>query len=99
MWSGFFKESLLPASKSARGMSQHSDSPTPEATHQASGDELWFEVTEILDENDSEYLVQWAGEDPSTGKEWTPSWVSRRSRSACELLMNRSPNRIVQPVL
>jgi hypothetical protein len=34
----------------------------------------WFEAIGIIDENNSEYLVRWAGKDPS-GKEWAPSWV------------------------
>ena len=48
----------------------------PQKTHQRSSDSSWFEAVEIIDENDSEYLVRWAGKDLSTGKEWAPSWVT-----------------------
>ena len=47
----------------------------PQKTHKELHDSSWFEVLEILDENDSGYLVRWAGKDPSSGKEWAPSWV------------------------
>jgi hypothetical protein len=48
---------------------------TPLQTHPLQrSDNSWFEAIEIIDENSTEYLVRWAGNDP-TGKEWVPSWV------------------------
>src|SRR5271154_1526434 len=43
--------------------------PHIETTHQRSYNSSWFQALEILDESNSEYLVQWAGKDPSSGKE------------------------------
>ncbi|WWC89509.1 uncharacterized protein L201_004433 [Kwoniella dendrophila CBS 6074] len=43
-------------------------------------DNLW-EVSEILDERGAratgDYLVQWKGFDPETGKPWEPSWTKK----------------------
>jgi hypothetical protein len=39
-------------------------------------DELW-DVTDIIDEKRGQYLVNWAGVDPATGKPWKPSWVAK----------------------
>jgi hypothetical protein len=45
-----------------------------------SDDQLW-EAECILDERGppvkGEYLVQWVGNDPSTGERWEPSWEAR----------------------
>jgi len=35
----------------------------------------WSEAIQIIDENGDKFLVSWAGIDPSTGKEWKPTWV------------------------
>jgi hypothetical protein len=35
----------------------------------------WFPATDIVGENDTEYLVQWAGKDPTTGRKWASTWV------------------------
>ena len=43
--------------------------------HQDVENNSWFQALEILDESNSQYLVRWAGIDPSTGNEWEPSWV------------------------
>lgn len=35
----------------------------------------WFEALEILAQNGDKFEVSWAGIDPSTGKQWAPTWV------------------------
>ncbi|KZV78108.1 hypothetical protein EXIGLDRAFT_634587 [Exidia glandulosa HHB12029] len=47
------------------------------ASDDASDDEgkLW-DAIEILDERGREYLINWDGTDPATGKQWEPTWVS-----------------------
>ena len=70
----------VPGFTSSAGMGRLSGSPAkrttrPQTTHSRSQDNSWFKALEILDENDSQYLVHWEGMDPSTGKEWGPSWV------------------------
>jgi len=46
-----------------------------QTTHQRSRHSSWFEAIKILDEKDTEYLVEWAGKDPTTGRQWAASWV------------------------
>jgi len=43
----------------------------PHASSQGS----WFEALEILAQDGDRFQVSWAGIDPSTGKEWKPTWV------------------------
>ncbi|KAL7421558.1 hypothetical protein Q5752_003327 [Cryptotrichosporon argae] len=73
------------ASHSASASTSHtsSQSPFPETQFQPgsldddSQTGLW-EAIEILEERGAprtgEYLVRWAGDDPSTGKAWKPTW-------------------------
>jgi len=46
-----------------------------QTTHRGSRRSSWYEAINILAENDTHYLVQWAGKDPSTAREWDASWV------------------------
>ena len=39
-----------------------------------SSQKLW-DATAILDERKNQYLIEWIGIDPDTGKQWEPSWV------------------------
>ena len=39
-------------------------------------EELW-DVIEILEEKGQRYKVKWAGNNPTTGKPWAPSWVGK----------------------
>lgn len=41
-------------------------------------DEKLWDVIEILAERGKRYRVKWAGNDPSTGKPWAPSWVLKQ---------------------
>jgi len=42
---------------------------------QPSSQGSWFEALEILAQDGNKFQVSWAGIDPSTGKEWKPTWV------------------------
>ncbi|WVQ67851.1 uncharacterized protein L199_006056 [Kwoniella botswanensis] len=70
--------------RSRRSYSLPSDSSPPETqfiSQEDDADNLW-EVSEILDERGppktGDYLVQWKGKDPDTGKPWTPSWTKKK---------------------
>jgi hypothetical protein len=41
----------------------------------SSTQENWFEALEIIAQKGNKYEVSWAGIDPSTGKQWKPTWV------------------------
>ncbi|KAL6310154.1 hypothetical protein BKA93DRAFT_821209 [Sparassis latifolia] len=41
-------------------------------------EETLWEVIEILAEKGSRYRVRWAGNDPTTGQPWAPSWVPKK---------------------
>ena len=52
------------------------DSPSrPRAMSQSSTHGHWFEALEILAQNGDEFQVSWGGINPSTGKQWEPTWV------------------------
>lgn len=40
-------------------------------------DQTMWDVIEILKERKGHYFVQWAGDDPQTGKPWTPTWARK----------------------
>ncbi|KAK6910249.1 hypothetical protein I203_104281 [Kwoniella mangroviensis CBS 8507] len=68
-----------------RSYSLPSDSSPPETQFVSQSDDadnLW-EVSEILDERGpsktGDYLIQWKGKDPDTGKPWTPSWTKKKN--------------------
>ena len=54
-------------------------SPSPSSSPPLEDDE-WYAINEILDERKKhgrlEYLVDWEGIDPNTGKPYCQSWVS-----------------------
>ena len=35
----------------------------------------------ILDENETQYLIEWEGVDPATGQSWTPDWQPKENAS------------------
>ena len=41
------------------------------------GDDGYWPALEILKERKHDYLVNWDGVDPETGKPWTPSWTRK----------------------
>lgn len=75
IFSNFTQLPKLDKKNSLDRMSRHLHSPRKRNTQSSTHDNSWFEALEIIDENDSGYLVRWAGTDKATGKEWPPSWV------------------------
>lgn len=41
------------------------------------GEDGYWPALEILGENRYEYLVNWDGTDPGTGKRWEPTWTRK----------------------
>ncbi len=42
----------------------------------SNSDEVYHIIKDILDENENQYLIDWEGLDPKTGRSYKPSWVS-----------------------
>ena len=57
--------------------SVHSDGEEEQAEGPEPGEDGYWPALEILNERKYDYLVNWDGIDPETGKAWTPSWTRK----------------------
>jgi len=57
--------------------SVHSDDDEEKAEGSEPGEDGYWPALEILNERKHDYLVNWDGTDPETGRAWPPSWTRK----------------------
>lgn len=55
----------------------HSDEELEQVEEAEPGDDGYWPAIEILNERKHDYLVNWDGINPDTGRAWTPSWTRK----------------------
>lgn len=58
-------------------LSAHSDDDEARAEEAEPGEDGYWPALEILNERKRDYLVNWDGIDPETGRAWSPSWTRK----------------------
>jgi len=57
--------------------SVHSDDEEVHVEESEPGEDGYWPALEILNERKHDYLVDWDGINPQTGRAWTPSWTRK----------------------
>jgi len=57
--------------------SVHSDGEEDQLQGSELGEDGYWPALDILNERKHDYLVNWDGIDPETGKPWAPSWTRK----------------------
>jgi len=69
---------LIPCQSSALEMATSTRGDGEEQAGEAEpGEDGYWPALEILGERKHEYLVNWDGTDPETGRPWSPSWTRK----------------------
>jgi hypothetical protein len=58
-------------------LSIHSDDDEAQVEEAEPGEDGYWPALEILGERKRDYLVNWDGIDPETGRAWAPSWTQK----------------------
>lgn len=58
-------------------LSVRSDDEEAQVEEAEPGEDGYWPALEILNERKHDYLVNWDGIDPETGRAWTPSWTRK----------------------
>ena len=55
----------------------HSDGEQEQVEESEPGEDGYWPALEILNERKRDYLVNWDGINPETGRAWSPSWTKK----------------------
>lgn len=72
-----FNTLFVPVLSAEMATSVHSDSGEEQVEGSEPGEDGYWPALEILNERKYDYLVNWDGIDPETGRAWTPSWTRK----------------------
>lgn len=75
------KTKFGPEKSPTPALNNDSQSQSQSSSEDVSEEASW-EIVEIIEESDVQYLVNWAGVNPKTNSPWAPEWVDKVSCNA-----------------